>query len=200
MEIYHSYRSNATHENELLVALREMYPNATYRDQSWHPTPAMLNVTVPKRALIDALVCCTHLPHLKRSRCVLTLRHDRVPQDIRIATDVESVTFDFAIIDSSGVPFLFEVHEKQHRTLAVSRDSLVYGSNGWPVVVPRFLQRLIRDVWRLRACASASIDFAILWFDWMARNPISLAMVPGQHEHALPNRFSVMGLCHPTAQ
>jgi hypothetical protein len=117
----------------------------------------MLATPVDKTVLIDRLG--QFWRHIRRAqKAIEILSKSNVPITIRVATVPEGISFDFAIIEDGKPLLLIELHEKQHRTLSVTRPALIYDEYGRPVEVPRFVQRIIRDVWRLQVTRTYSVD------------------------------------------
>lgn len=96
------------------------------------------------------------------------------------------ISFDVTIVDEEGQPHFFEFHEEQHARMSVSRPAVVYDALGAPITVPRYIQRLYRDIWRLEHVR----PFQVLWADWFDENwrTYRPALMPGVHEYALPGK------------
>ena len=165
MDIYHRMRRNTTYEHMLLALLQAQCPGATFLDLNWLAPASFVRTTVNTQALLGRIAVCRSLSPRRRSKLTRALSDRSVPADIRVATDPSAITFDFAVIDNGKPLLLVEVHEKQHRNLSVSRLRMIYDVNGWPISVPRFLQRTVRDIWRAKVAAINSIPYLIVWFD-----------------------------------
>jgi hypothetical protein len=135
----------------------------------------------------------------RRQECIDWLR--KLPAQIRVAlNDPSRISFDI-VVERDSHPYYWEFHEKQHRELTVtmtgqhSRGSLVYGPNGEEFHVPRFLQRLIRDVWRITYFP----DYTIIWYDWFdaERDRYSPLVSSGFREYYHPHEFSFTAFCKP---
>lgn len=89
--------------------------------------------------------------------------------------------------------FYLEFHEEQHVKLTDDRPKEVYDASGKGYRVPRFVQRLIRDVWRIQEFP----NYTIVWHDWFAKNRGMhvLWLADGFHEYHLQDAFSFQVLC-----
>jgi hypothetical protein len=113
-----------------------------------------------------------------------------LPQRVYPALSPNRISFDFVIV-SSRRTYYIEYHERQHASLSVNRPTKVFDADGSAHTVPRYVQRLIRDVWRIQTFS----DVTVVWDDWFARTgrkPPQLAR--GFHEFSLPGRFTFGGL------
>ncbi len=87
-----------------------------------------------------------------------------------------------------GALYLWEFHEHQHRDLSGSQSTSLYSPSGDRIDVPRFFQRLVRDVWKILAFPNCTI----VWWDWFTSSTARFdpELHIGFEEHALPGRFS----------
>jgi hypothetical protein len=197
MEIYHRARSNAKYEQLILDYLQHQCAGATFHDKTWHPPAAYLLVAISKNILLNRVSACNELSPNKKQKIRKILKKRSIPDSIRIATEPDAISFDFAIVDKNQVKLLVEVHEKQHRTLSISKPTTIYDKDGWPIKVPRYIQRLIRDIWRFNVARTHSINYLVVWFDWLLanNNPIIYPVkMPGQYEFAKSNKFRISDL------
>jgi len=125
------------------------------------------------------------LPPRRREETLAAL--EALPRSLRVATSAARVSCDLAI-ESQGKLFYYEFHEKQHRSLSVARACAVYDLAGAQFDVPRFVQRFIRDVWRIQNLG----NLTVVWFDWFAAAKSSAELRPahGFREFSQPGRFS----------
>ncbi len=151
--------------------------------------PAYLDLLVDTGRLIRGLQRDTKLPAARRQRCIDILKN--CPPQIKVASDPARVSFD-VVVAADGVPYYWEFHEEQHRRLTVDRPKKIFAPDGAPVEVPRFLQRLVRDVWR----AQHFRPYTIVWSDWFARlsPPYQTGLEPGFREFHLAGAFAFQGL------
>ncbi|MGD0793823.1 MAG: hypothetical protein ABR920_18820 [Terriglobales bacterium] len=154
--------------------------------------PAKLNCPVSTPGLLACLNADCSLPKAKRQGCIDLV--GRLPAQIRVATKPSRISFDL-VVEHDGRTYYWEFHEEQHRRLTVRRARPVYRPNGEELWVPRFLQRLVRDVWRVKTFP----DFTIVWCDWFEthRQSFDPVIAPGFREHYLPGRFSFEKFCAP---
>lgn len=120
-----------------------------------------------------------------KSRCLQVLAD--CPPKVRVILDPSRISFDVTVVDEGGQAHFFEFHENQHAGLTVNRPEKIYDIDGKAVSVPRYIQRLYRDIWRLEHVR----PFQIVWADWFDLNKQSYrpALLPGFREHALPNKL-----------
>ena len=154
-------------------------------DQNCPLEKSALDMSVLRSDLFKSLSADNLLRAKKRQQCLEAL--DKLPEKLFVTDCISRISCDFVVLRGQE-RFYWEFHEKQHRTLSVSRPKSVYGPAIQKFEVPRYLQRLIRDVWRIKALP----NFTIVWDDWFAFN--RPAFVPslskGFHEHYLPGSFS----------
>jgi len=110
--------------------------------------------------MIHWLECDTYIPSKKRLACIEIL-HDFPSKFLRIAFQPKEISFDI-VGEVDGKAYYWEFHEKQHIRLSVDRPKRVYTPEGDPVIVPRFFQRLMRDLWRI----SFFEPYTIVWKSW----------------------------------
>ncbi len=152
--------------------------------------PAALDCLISTRGLLACLNADCCLPTVKRQECIDLVR--TLPAQIRVAIELFRISFDI-VVEQNGQPYYWEFHEQQHRSLLDGREKSIYGLNGEEYRVPRFLQRLVRDVWRVQAFP----DFTIVWYDWFKTYKQSYKPVlsSGFREYRLPSQFSFEAFC-----
>jgi hypothetical protein len=158
--------------------------------ESFSVSPAALDHLIETSKLIAWLEADRCLAQAKRQKCIDQVKG--LPAQIRIATDVSRVSFD-VVVQQAGHTFYWEFHEEQHRDLTVNRLQLIYGPDGHEYRVPRFLQRPIRDVWRIKTFPNVSV----VWHDWFEGQGSSYtpAMIHGFREYHLESNFSFKAFC-----
>lgn len=159
-------------------------------NQHFEIDPRSLDCHLDARELIACLEADRCLPAVKRQQCIGALR--KLPAWIRVAREPSRISFD-VVVERRGHVYYWEFHEEQHRTLAVDRLEPVYGPEGKEFRVPRYLQRLIRDIWR----AKTFPDFTIVWSDWFEtqRKSYDPSIAYGFREYHLPDKFSFGAFC-----
>jgi len=153
--------------------------------------PKTLDSELDTRELLACLEADRSLPAVKRQRCIETLK--TLPTQIRVAREISRISFD-VVVERHGRIYYWEFHEKQHRTLTVDRPEPIYGPHGKEEFrVPRYLQRLIRDIWRIKAYP----DLTIVWWDWFETHRASYdpSIAFGFREYQLPGEFSFGSFC-----
>jgi hypothetical protein len=192
MRIFHQPHQNRQRENEFVQFLAGHFSgrfcgpivNAPY---GFHA--AALNYLVSTRYLVAALESDLCLHQSKRQQCIDLLR--ALPAQIRVALAASRISID-VVVEQDRQQYCWEFHEEQHRELTINRPCLVYGPNGEEMRVPRFLQRLIRDVWRVLALPAVTI----VWCDWFDQHRDSYDPVlhSGFCEYSLPGLFSLKAI------
>lgn len=73
------------------------------------------------------------------------------------------------MIVKDGKPYFIEYHEKQHYKLTDNRLKRVYTLSDEPIYVPRYVQRFLRDIWRIQNLH----PLTIVWDDTFLKDGIS---------------------------
>lgn len=185
LTIYHKSNSNRNKEAKFFQSLLNQFLEAEVVSKNYPINPNYLNCTVDCQHLISRLQNDALLPEERRRECIKKLKE--LPSQLKVVVEVSNISFDF-VIDSNRVPYFFEFHEEQHRNLKDSRIKNVYTKNGEPLSVPRYLHRLIRDVWRVQLF----LPYTIVWWDWFANNESTYkpALLEGYNEFFEPGKFS----------
>jgi hypothetical protein len=188
MNIYHSPNINCAGEAFFAYFLKKQFPHAKYLAESYLIAPEYLNSFVDKQLLISALEQDKKLPIAAKKHCLEYLGNVDCPETIKVALNPNDISFDCVITTDENV-FYWEFHENQHRKLTVSRNSRIYNAENDEVFfVPRYIQRLVRDVWRFQ-----NFDFyTIVWQDWFISNCYEYEpeLIKARNEHALEHQFN----------
>lgn len=188
MIILHHKTRTGTGEERFFQRLAAKVSTFRHVDAPYAIDPKLLDVEVETAVLRSALEADIHLPPKRRGRCLDLLA--TCPEALRVAQRPSDIEPD-VVGEVDGTPYRWEFHEHQHRDLSVSRLAPVYSSAGQRIEVPRYFQRLVRDVWSVLAFP----NFTIVWWDWFAANPgFSPELRSGLREHSLPDRFSFFHL------
>ena len=153
--------------------------------------PRCLDKCVDRDKLVDWLEADKLLPATRRNRCIEVLRG--CPSQLKVALEPSRISFDFVVMQD-GQPYYWEFHERQHRELKKDRPwREIYRDDGSPLKVPRYLQRLVRDVWRVLYFR----PYTIVWFDWFAANQASYlpSLQTGLNEFHIRDGFSFQKFC-----
>jgi len=71
----------------------------------------------------------------------------KLPPDVKVWRKGFKISCDVTLV-KDGVPEFYEFHEEQHLRLTDSRPKKIYDTNRNIIIVPRFVQRYLRDYWR----------------------------------------------------
>jgi hypothetical protein len=187
--IYWTPHKSRRREHEF-VAWLHAYFGGELLNERFPLAPASLNYLLESSKLITWLDADHRLPLSRRKRCIEQLIG--LPSHICVATKMSSVSFD-VVIQRAGHTYYWEFHEEQHRNLKDDRPKAIFGPDGRNYDVPRYLQRLLRDIWKIKAFPNVNI----VWEDWFASigrsNPPS--MIHGFREYHLEHRFSFKTFC-----
>ena len=188
MDVWHKARANARYENVFTDHLMSRYENITITNQIPDLDPNMLNVTISADKLLVGLENDKYLPPKRSANCIEILRNLEC-DEIQVALEISRVSFDFKIY-SKDTYYYSELHEEQHRNLKDSRLKNIF-CNGMPIKVPRYLQRLARDCWRLKCAKEFGFNYSIIWFDYLSKHGFPKDFLSeGIHEYYLPGQFS----------
>ncbi|MGH7409886.1 MAG: hypothetical protein ACREJ6_02320 [Candidatus Methylomirabilis sp.] len=158
---------------------------ATYAKERFQTPESFLKVSIGARSLAAALEKHATLPKIRRQRCVEYLQ--RLPDELFVATEPSDISFD-VLVEDDGSLYFWEFHEEQHRNLKDARPRTVYDAKGEPHIVPRYLQRLVRDLWRIQSAK----DLTVVWWDWFEQHSSNFTptLRPGFREYRLQETFS----------
>lgn len=188
--IYYSPHKNHIPEAAFFKAMIAHFPSATVVKHRFPLEPKCLNSVVDTKKLIDWLKEDVLLPSSKNRQCIEWLK--RCPAELRVATSARRVSFDVVLVQD-GKPHYWEFHEQQHRRMTVNRPAMVFTPDGSPLCVPRYVQRLVRDVWRTLFFR----PYNVVWWDYFADNfdifgfPLGI----GFREYINPGNFSFGEFC-----
>ncbi len=131
------------------------------------------------------------LTHKRRNSAVQEL--NLCPSTIKVAIHPNQISCD-VVIHNNGKAHYIEFHEDQHARLTVKRPAVIYTQNGEPLTVPRYIQRLVRDVWRVKYLR----PYSVIWADWFEQNGLDSfnCHASAYQEYVLPQRcnFKELGI------
>jgi hypothetical protein len=185
--IYYKSNSSRVREAAFVSWLQMHLPDAQLSTNHFPVCRTYLDRYIATQDLIDALKADNHLPKKPRQRCIELLH--QCPTLLKVALEPTRISFD-VVVEQDGQPYFWEFHEEQHRKLTLTRTQKVYDAQtNAPVQIPRYLQRLIRDVWRVAYFR----PYTIVWHDWFAKNQNRLQpkLCEGLHEFNLLDQFSL---------
>ena len=184
--IYHIPNVRRKKESEFFYFIKKQFPDLIHLRENYYINSDYLNNNlIETEIIINKLKTDLKLPNKRKERCIDILKN--LPDKLKIAISSKDLTFDFVIFFDENVYFI-EFHENQHRQLKVSRKSYIYDIDDNVYFIPRYLQRLLRDVWRFKFCR----PFIIVWFDWFEFNKgkFKLELKDGIHEYFIKDEFS----------
>lgn len=91
---------------------------------------------------------------------LLTSELKKLPSVIKVSLKTSEISCDVVVVKDE-IPHFIEYHEKQHARLSDNRSRHIYDVDGNRISVPRFVQRFLRDIWRLKNLT----PFFIVWDD-----------------------------------
>ena len=89
----------------------------------------------------------------------LLIELEKLPAEVKVWKKGFKISCDVTLV-KNGLPEFYEFHEEQHWRLPGNRKSKIYDLNGNILIVPRFLQRYLRDCWRLKKLEPMHIIFS----------------------------------------
>ena len=188
LEIYYKPKRSVKREQAFADALiAALKPDQII--ESYYPLSEELAHKCVEVAPIIKWAGDSELSQKMRSKLLPELR--KLPKRIRVVIDTKLISCDVVVV-KNGVPSYLEFHEQQHRNLRSARATKIYAEDGTPIVVPRFVQRLLRDVWR----ATHLRPFTAVWYDYFDLYGVN-GIVPlqnGYQEYFLPDKFKFMPL------
>jgi hypothetical protein len=184
VQVFNKPHSSRVREGEFLAALLSAH-TAVHVSENFALARGAIERHVDTKQLSQVLREDRYLPNGRRQRLIEVL--SKLPEKVLVTLDPKKISFDFVIVRGTE-QYFFEFHEKQHGALTVDRPQNVYDLAGQAYVVPRFVQRFVRDVWR----AQNFPDYTIVWHDWFARHREQQVgeLLRGFHEYHLPGTFS----------
>lgn len=186
IEIYSKTKSNQTLEPAFAQWLKKSIPNSVIIRDNY-----VLQENLKFKSLntveITSKIIQSTLPQKKKDKCVEILSH--LPKEIRIIKSINRISVDIAIRSQDKVQ-LIEFHEDQHRINSDKRLKDIYTISGEPIKVPRYMQRLLRDIWRLKHLN----NYKIVWYDWFEKNPNIDFLETDIKEFALDGKFRISEL------
>lgn len=188
MELYYQPHSSRKREAQFVEHLIRTLPITTIH-KSYFPLPESLVERAINIRAIERLVPASQLTPLKKKRLLLELAS--LPDEIQIVNAMANMTCDVVIV-AEGIQHYLEFHEEQHRNLTSKRQRHVLSVAAGRVTTPRFVQRLLRDVWRFQHM----LNFSVVWADWFEANihDYQPQLVSGNHEFAMNGKFTIASL------
>lgn len=185
--IFNNARSNQAKELEFCEHLCKQFLNAELRQETHYLPNHLESETLKPIEIAKRIKVNPHLSDNKKIKCLRELI--QLPPEIKVVTSISNITVDFTIIMRNTKHYI-EFHEGQHYKLSVSRPSNLYTIDNKLMKVPRFLQRLLRDIWRFKYLP----NYKVVWHDWFELNKGADIFNSKTKEFALPGCFRISDL------
>ncbi|WP_417371461.1 hypothetical protein [Gelidibacter japonicus] len=185
--IYNNARTNQQKEITFRRWLLDYFPNSQFREETYYLPNNLVSKTLAPIEIAKRIQKNSELSLQKKANCIRELI--QLPKEVKVITSIRQITVDFTIISESKTQHI-EFHESQHFTLNVPRASNLYSLDDEVIKVPRYLQRLLRDIWRLKYIP----NYQIVWHDWFETNKNVDIFKSNLNEFALPNKFKISDL------
>ena len=186
MIIYNNARTNQEKELAFLNWITNKFPNSKVLKESYILSDSLALSSLNTLSIAKKIQKNQHISIPKKVKCIKELL--QLPETIRVVNSITNITVDFTLIDKSEIHFI-EFHEKQHIIDSNKRPSNIYTVDGDIIKVPRYLQRLLRDIWRLKYLH----NYKIVWYDWFAANKTDIFNT-NKNEFALQGHFKISDL------
>lgn len=108
-----------------------------------------------------------------------------LPDKLKISQNSRNISFDIVIVNNN-MEFYYEFHEKQHYSLKSKICSPIYDDKNNEYRIPRYLQRLLRDIWRVQYFPSLKI----IWWDYFNEYGYKMELTNKFEEFYLKDKFS----------
>lgn len=162
-KIYYNTRSNQEDEKTFIKELAKKFARPLLINDKYILEKEFINQELNVRK-IEELINNSNLSINKKNKLLVTYFY-KLPDYIKVSRSISEVSVDVVIITESGAR-LIEFHEKQHRSLSVGRMTPIFSNITEPIMIPRYAQRFLKDLWRLKYLN----DFQIVWWDWFYLN------------------------------
>lgn len=193
MKVVHN-KPNSNQKSELLFQhkLLSKLSNFTHKNETYQlDKTEFINPFVDVRKVEKAIANSRYISQKKKIALIDIL--NKLPEKVKAAEKHSLISVDFVLVDENNIKHYIEFHEKQHRDLSVSRLTHVCDEFENRYVIPRFAQRLLKDVWRFENLP----NYKIVWFDWFEKNPnyeVEEFLSLGNNEFFIENKFSFWNL------
>lgn len=138
-----------------------------------------------RNEILNAINQDSFLPKKAKSVCEEVV--SKLPEQFAVIKHISNISVDFTIRKGKEIYFI-EFHEEQHRRLTKKKESSIYTTSFEQIRVPRFVQRLVKDIWRWKYLD----NYQIIWSDWFETNPNEKVNLfsNGNKELFIPGKFS----------
>lgn len=192
MKLYHSFNIRNKQEHVFLEFILKKIPEIEYLKENYRLEKNKYDSSVNIAPIIESLRNDKYLPKKRKQNCIDVLQQLKLKHEKVVVFESENkISFDFTIKTNSDL-FFFEFHEGQHKKLKVNRQSKIFDIQGNEIFIPRYLQRLLKDIWRWQNLS----NYKIVWADWFdsSSNLISDLLEKGRIEYGLQNTFQFKNL------
>ena len=184
--IFNNAKSNQKQELLFLSCLNNYFPDSEVIKGNYDLPDSMALGTLSTSTIATKIKENQVLSLSKKDKCISELV--KLPDEIKIIRTVAEISVDFTILAKEKVHFI-EFHEKQHKIDSNNRLNNVYSINNDVIKVPRYLQRLLRDIWRVKYLD----NYKIVWYDWFERSQEDIFKSTNK-EFALDGQFKISDL------
>jgi hypothetical protein len=187
MEIYYIPNRQQQKEKEFFNYLIQNVPASVHIRRKYPLPSELLAKSINTADIISSLMQVKCISELKKNNCLKEL--NRLPKQIRIIKSLEDISVDITIKVKNKIHYI-EFHESQHRIDSNKRIKYIYDCENNPIPVPRYLQRLLRDIWRWKFLP----NYTIVWFDWFKSNnkfPVTELISDVNCEYSFQEKFRI---------
>ncbi|HRY34110.1 MAG TPA: hypothetical protein P5531_14185 [Bacteroidales bacterium] len=192
MKLFHSYNKDRKKEHEFLRFIINKFPDIEYINENYRFEESQIDSTIEVEPIIKGLKFDKFLPNKRKQICIDTLTNLHL-EKVSAFESINNISIDFTI-KANGINYFFELHEDQHKNLSVSRATKIFDLQGNMILIPRYLVRLLKDIWRWNNLT----NYQIVWADWFEKhsNKLMNILEPGRHEYGLKNSFLFKNMNH----
>ena len=192
--IYNKPSSNQKAELLFQNYLLSKLPNFVHKNETYQLSESeFTNPFVNVRKLEKAIFNSGNISQTKKAALFNIL--NKLPEKVKAAEKPNFISVDFVVVDENNRKYYIEFHEKQHRNLSVSRLTHICDEFQNRYEIPRFAQRLLKDIWRFENLP----NYKIVWFDWFDKDPnckIEEILSLENNELFIESKFSFSKLLH----
>ncbi|MFT3934419.1 MAG: hypothetical protein QM726_12430 [Chitinophagaceae bacterium] len=184
--IYFKKHSNRKSEKVFFNYLMSLYSDIIHVDENYLLDSHYIDKHISTTRILKFINKSTFISDKKKAIAFEVL--SKLPQNIKVAKEISDLSIDYVIKDKNHLTFI-EFHEKQHYRLSDYRLRPIFTTDNERREIPRFLQRLMRDIWRWENLR----NFKIVWHNWFDKNQKTLVKFhkDQNEEFVLPNKFSI---------
>jgi hypothetical protein len=163
VDIFFKEQANRKKELIFFEYLKRNIPGIKHINDNYPLPLNLLSNQLDIATVILALQNDNKLPFNKKLIIMDAL--SKLPKQINVARNISSVSVDFVIVNNMKIQYV-ELHERQHCELTVNRAVPVFDCDNNRFEIPRFAQRILKDIWRWQNLP----NYKIVWWDWFEIN------------------------------